>query len=466
MLHPLYLLPDPRGMLWLALVPACISVRSNKGERSVVIKTTIPGLMEATAPLRERLHVPVAFKYRDFRNYWFGLLASVVGYQMLVNFSLLWLIYDLTHDARYQGYVGASIAVPAIALNLFGGVLADKLNTKRLLGLTQFIKAALVVVLAALVLGHVINEWHVLAIACLVGAVQAFDGPSRQSLYPRLIEPKALPNAVALNSLLWTGTRIVSPAIAGMIIGRSNISAAILVSAAGFLALALVSQTLRLPAVDRARGTLFKEMFEGFLFIKRTPIFAYLIGMTFFNSIFGMSYIFLMPVFAEEVLEVGAEKIGWLMGASGAGAVTGILVSTGLSRSQSKGWLIIGGAVFFGAFLALFGLVAHLQLYELSMVVLFVAGLFNSVYQIGVLTTLQVLVPNSFRGRVMGFYGMAWSITALGALQSGQIAHYLSAPAAVAIGGAVVVAFALVVTAFSSRVRSIGAPVSVEAEGA
>ena len=431
-----------------------------------MVKTAIPGLIEATAPLRDRLHVPVAFKYRDYRNYWFALLASVVGYQMLVNFSLLWLVYDLTEDARYEGYVGASIAVPAIALNLFGGVFADKLNTKRLLGLTQFIKAALVIVLGVLVLRDLINVWHILGIASLIGAVQAFDGPSRQSLYPRLVDKSALPNAVALNSLLWTGTRIVSPAIAGIIIGRSSISVAILVSAAGFLALAFVSQTLTLPAMDRARGTLFKEMFEGFLFIKRTPIFAYLIGMTFFNSIFGMSYIFLMPVFANEVLDVGAEKIGWLMGASGAGAVTGVLVSTALGRSQSKGWLIIGGAVLFGASLGLFGLVAHLNLYKVSMVVLFGVGAFNSAYQIAVLTTLQLLVPNNFRGRVMGFYGMAWSMTALGALQSGQISHYFNASAAVAIGGGLVIVFALGVAAVSSRVRSIGAPVSREAEGA
>ena len=421
-------------------------------------KTSLPLVTGAAGPLRGMIHVPIALKYPDFRNYWLGLLAGVTGYQMLVMFGLGWLIYDLTEDARYVGYMSASIAAPAIVLNLFGGVFADKLNPKRLLGLTQSITAVVVVGLGLLTLQGMVNQWHVLAAAFLIGAVQAFDTPTRQSIFPRLIERKALPNAVALNSVVWTGTRIFAPAVAGLIIGQTNISTAIFVSAAGFLVLSLVSQTLKLPPLERARGNVFKEMMTGFLFIKRSPIFSFLIGMTFFNSMFGMSYIFLMPVFASEVLEVGAVKIGWLMGAAGVGALSGIFIASNLGNVEHKGRLLIGGAVFFGTTLILFAIASHFKQYELSLVILFLEGFSNAIYLMMVMTTLHSLVPDNFRGRVMGFYAITWSLAPLGGLQSNFIAHYLSAPVAVAIGGTLVIAFALAAAVGNRRVRTLGAP--------
>ena len=421
-------------------------------------KTSLPLVTGATGPLRGMIHVPIALKYPDFRNYWLGLLAGVTGYQMLVMFGLGWLIYDLTEDARYVGYMSASIAAPAIVLNLFGGVFADKLNPKRLLGLTQSITAVVVVGLGLLTLQGMVNQWHVLAAAFLIGAVQAFDTPTRQSIFPRLIERKALPNAVALNSVVWTGTRIFAPAVAGLIIGQTNISAAIFVSAAGFLVLSLVSQTLKLPPLERARGNVFKEMMTGFLFIKRSPIFSFLIGMTFFNSMFGMSYIFLMPVFASEVLEIGAVKIGWLMGAAGVGALSGIFIASNPGNVEHKGRLLIGGAVFFGTTLILFAIASHFKQYELSLVILFLEGFSNAIYLMMVMTTLHSLVPDNFRGRVMGFYAITWSLAPLGGLQSNFIAHYLSAPVAVAIGGTLVIAFALAAAVGNRRVRTLGAP--------
>ena len=420
-------------------------------------RASLPGLVGATAPLRDRIHLPIALTYRDFRNYWLGLLAGVTGYQMLVMFALGWLIFDLTDgDARYVGYMSASIAAPAVLLNLFGGVFADKLNPKRLLAITQFITAVVVAGLALLTLQEWVNQWHVLVAAFLIGSVQAFDTPTRQSIFPRLIERKALSNAVVLNSVVWTGTRIFAPALAGIIIGRANISTAIFISAAGFLVLSLVTQTLRLPPMERARGNVFKEMMTGFLFIKRSPIFSFLIGMTFFNSMFGMSYIFLMPVFAKDVLEVGAVKIGWLMGAAGLGALCGIVVSANLIKVEHKGRLMIGGAALFGTTLILFAIVSSLKLYEVSLVILFLEGFSNSIYLMVVMTTLQSLVPDEFRGRVMGFYAITWSLAPLGGLQSNIIAHYLSAPIAVAIGGGLVISFALGVALGNRRVRTLG----------
>ena len=422
-----------------------------------MLKTALPRLSAASGPLKSRLHVPGALKYPDFRNYWFGMVASVTGYQMLVLFSLGWLIRnELTGDTRYLGYMSTAIAVPAILLNLFGGVLADKLNPKRLMGLTQTTTAVIVFGLAMLTVRNVVNEWHVLIAAFLIGAVQALDTPARQSVFPRLIQREALFNAVALNSSVWTGTRIFAPALAGVIVGLADISMGIFVSAAGFLVLGIISYTLRPSPVEPARGNVFKGMMEGFSFIRGTPIFSILIGTTFFNAMFGMSYVFLMPAFAEEVLDIGPGKLGLLIGAAGLGALTGILISANLSSVRHKGWILIGGVTFFGIFLILFGILANAGQYELSMVALFLGDMGGSIYLMMVITTLQSRVPDQIRGRVMGFYSITWSLIPLGGLQASQVAHYTSAPIAVIIGGALVVAFAIGIALTCRRVRTLG----------
>ena len=424
-----------------------------------MVRPALPRIVGATAPPRGRINVPSSLKYPEFRNYWFALLASVTGYQMLVLFTLGWLIsHELEGDARSLGYMSTAIAVPGILLNLLGGVFADKFSPKRLLGLTQSSTGMVVLGLAVLTMLDVVTQWHVLLAAFLIGAVQAFDNPTRQSMFPRLVGREALSSAVALNSAVWTGTRIIAPTMAGVLIGRTSIPTVIFLSAVGFLILSVVSQRLSLASAERATGRVFQEMAMGFTFIRTSPLFFLLIGMTFFNSMFGMSYVFLMPVFADEVLEIGPEKLGWLMGAAGVGALMGILIGANLGRSRFKGWLLIGGAFLFGVFLILFAFVSAYEQYEISMLVLFLGDLCISVYLIMVMMTLQELVPDQFRGRVMGFFTITWSLVPLGGLQASQIAHYISAPVAVGVGGAAVAAFALGVALGSRRVRDLGNP--------
>ena len=324
--------------------------------------------------MRGRLRLPIALKYPDFRRYWLALFISVTGYQMLIMFSLGWLILNLTDDTRFVGYLGFSIAAPAILLNLFGGVFADKLSPGRVLGLTQSTTAIVVFALAVLRLRDAVDYRHVLGGAFLIGAVQAFDEPIRQSVWPRLVEPAAFSNAVALNSVIWTGTRLIGPPLAAGVIEWASISTALFVSAVGFTVLAVVSQTLTFRPVERARGRMFREMRAGFLYLKSQPVFLFLIGMTCFNSMFGMSYLFLMPVMAKEVFDVGPEKIGLLMGVSAIGSVTVAATAANLRNLQFRGTLIVGCAVMFGTFLMLFALTSSLGMYGLSMPVVLLAG--------------------------------------------------------------------------------------------
>ena len=354
--------------------------------------------------------------------------------------------------------MGLAAGLPAIALNLFGGVIADKVNQRRLLIVTQITSSMGMLALATLTLTGLVEPWHIIASAFLIGSVQAFDTPTRQSLFPHLIDREDMLNAVALNSMVWQGTRVIGPAIGGIIIGtRLGVAPGFFAPFLGFLIMAVMIATLRLPPIQRAKGaSLFHDMAQGINFVRTNTIFAFLISMTFFNSIFGMSYIFILPVFARDIFEVGTSGLGVLHGASGFGAVLGTLITASLGNFQRKGWLILGGAVLFGTFLILFAVTGSLfKFFPLSLVFIFCAGMSTSIYMITIMSTLQMMVPNELRGRVMGIYGMTWSLLPVGAMQSGAVAEYTSAPLAVAIGGAAVIFFAIVMGLSIRQVRTL-----------
>ena len=299
-------------------------------------------------PKKRRFSVPPALKYPAYRSYWFGTLASVVGFQML-QASQFWLVHTLEDSPLFLGYVGLANAAPAILLNLFGGVFADRLDNRRLIMVTQTLLASLIFLLATLTLTSVVEVWHVLGIAFVAGAVNAFDQPARQALYPHLIDRSVMMSAVALNSSIWQGTRIVAPAIAGMIIATAGIAASFYVAGSGFAIMVLVMSTLKVPHFERSasKGT-GRDMLEGIKFIKDNSIFSSLIALTFFNSFFGMAYVILMPVFAEEILGRGATAYGMLLSVSGASSLATTVFMGTRTNLNGKVWVLIGGAVLSG----------------------------------------------------------------------------------------------------------------------
>lgn len=402
--------------------------------------------------------VPPAFRYPAYRLYWLGTLASVAGYQMF-QFSQLWLVYEITGSPLYLGYVGLAQAMPAIILNLVGGVLADRLNRRVLLFSTQILSAALIAVLATLTWFDKVQSWHILAIAFGAGAVYAFDQPTRQAIYPTLVEHPAMTSAVALNSSIWQGTRIIAPAMAGYIITASGTHIVFYLAVAGFLAMAVVMTRLALPpSTNRSLDSPLGDMAQGIRFIKSNSIFSFLIGMTFFNSLFGMAYVSMMPIFAVDILAVGARGQGQLLSVSGLGALLITLWLGSRSNIGRAGLLVIGGAIFFGAAVAAFALTAQLVgSFLLALALMFLIGVFNSTYMIAIMTSLQMMVPDEMRGRVMGFYSMTWSIMPLGGMQAGAIASVLGAPWALVIGGLAVVLFAVGPAALNPRVRALTA---------
>ena len=402
-------------------------------------------------------YIPPALRYPAYRKYWFGTLASVSGFQML-TFAMLWVAYDLTNSPLFLGYVGALNAIPAILLNLFGGVFADMFDKRRLIIGCQLVTAALIFVLALMTLFDALHIYNLLLIAFLAGAVNAFDQPARQALYPHLIERSAIMSAVSLNAAIWQGTRIVAPAIAGLIIAYLGTSISLFLSGAGFVTMALVMVALKVPQIERGgSGNAARDMLDGLKFIIGNSAFSFLIAMTFFNSFFGMAYIFMMPIFAVDILKVGADGQGVLMGVSGVGALATTMILGSVGNFRQKGLMLIGGATAFGLSLMLFGTASQAYpSYLLALGIMLFIGIFNSIYMISIMSSLQMMVPNSMRGRVMGFYGMTWSIMPLGGMQAGWIANYLGAPLAVFIGGLAVAGFAVGPAMLNKQVRNIG----------
>ena len=402
--------------------------------------------------------MPPALRYPQYRAYWFGTLASVCGFQMLM-FAQGWLTYELTGSPLYLGYVAVASALPSIALNLFGGVFADKLDKRKLIFYTQILTAALIFTLAFLTLFEVVRVEHIIALAFAAGAVNAFDQPARQALYPHLIDRRVIMSAVALNSAIWQGMRIVAPMIAGIIIGLIGTATAIFVAGAGFVVMAVVILMLNVPRIEStSTGSAMGDLWEGLRFIVGSSIFSFLIAMTFFNSFFGMAYITMMPAFAVDVLKVGADGQGLLMTIGGVGALGVTLLLSSGGNFQRKGLLIIGGGVAFGLSIVAFALTSRfVGSFPLALALMFVMGISSSTYMISIMSSLQLLVPDRMRGRVMGFYGMTWSIMPLGGMQAGAVAAFVGVPVAVAIGGGLVAAFALGPAMINRQVRNISA---------
>ncbi len=407
--------------------------------------------------LAKFFNIPPALRYPKYRAYWLGALASVGGYQTL-TFGQGWLTFELTGSPLYLGYIGLANASSSITLNLFGGVFADKLDKRRLIFITQLVTASLTFLLAALTLFEVVQVWHIIIIAFLTGAVSAFDQPAQQALYPHLIDRKVMVSAVALDSAIWQGMRIVAPAIAGFAISLTGTATAFFLAGSGFVTMAIVIALLKVPSIEStSRGNPMQDMMEGLKFMGGSAVFSFLIGMAFFNSFFGMAYIMMMPAFAVDILKVGANGQGLLIGMGGIGSLVITMALSSMSGSAYRGPMIIGGGVVFGLSVAAFALTArYVGSFPLALTLMLIMGVSNSTYMISIRSSLQLLTPDSMRGRVMGFFGMTWSIMPLGAFQAGTIAEFVGVPVAVAIGGALVTLFALGPAMINRQVRNLG----------
>ncbi len=394
-----------------------------------------------------------AFRHRNYRLYWAGMMASVAGYQVML-FAELWLAYQLTNSPLYLGFVGGASAVGMIGFTMFGGVIADRIDRRRFIMFTQLGIGVLNAVLATLIITGVVNIWFLLIIAFLVGILVAFDSPARQALVPHLLgDRKDLTSAIAMTSLIWQSTRIVGPVFAAFLLNIWGVHWCFIFVAAASIGMVLAVYMINIH--EQVHGPslgLWLSLKEGINYVLKSRVFSTMIGITFLNSAFGMSYIYLMPVFASEILKVGPEGFGFLMASTGVGSLIGVLTAASLGKFRYKGWLFLSGSFLFGLFLILF---ANSTMLTTSLILVTFAGAFNYIYMVTVHTLLQPLVPDELRGRVLGIYSLVWSLHSLGSLLSGTIAEYSSTPLAISLGGAVVSTFTLFIIIASSSTRGL-----------
>jgi MFS family permease len=347
-----------------------------------------------------------------------------------------------------------TFTIPTVALTLIGGAIADRADRRRIMILAQAGSAMIFLVLTALVIFNWVALWHVMVLAFFTGCVRAFDRPSRMALLPQMVPKEDIPNAVAIGGTIWQLNKLVGPAIAGMLIYWVGIGATYLVcflASATAIGLWLGISLQGRPVQSTSRGLL-KDMAEGLIFIRQNEIYWVFIGMTFFNSVFGMSYVIMMPVFARNVLHVGAQGFGFLQSAGGGGALAGVLFAAYLSHRRGKGLQAINGALVFGVTLILF---AMSNWFTLSLIAAFALGMAGQFYMTTIHAILQMNLPNELRGRVMGIHGLAWELMPIGGLIAGAIAEFAGAPAAVAFGGVMVGGMAFVVAIAMPTIRRL-----------
>ena len=419
-----------------------------------------PGSESAAAPPREAgASRWGAFAYPNFRRYWLASVALVFGMQ----FRFIgggWLVHQLNDSPFWLGVPGIISAVITIALTLPAGSLADRVDNQRLLVIGRGLTGATHLALAVVTVAGVVEIWMVLVWAAVAGALAALTGPAQNAILPRLIDRSAMPSAVAYTSAVWNGMRIIGPAAAGIVIAVVGIGQAFFVTAAGFAVSTLLVASLRLEPIARAAVAQHGGgMFEGVRYIFANRIFLATIGLSFFTSIFGMSYVVLLPIFADEILDVGAQGFGFMEAAAGVGALLGTLVIARFGAGRHTGAMMIGAAALFGVWIAAF---AGSTFLPLSMALLFVGGFFSAIYLNLGMTTLQLLVPDELRGRVMGVWSLTWFLAAAGGFVAASAAQLVGAQLAVALGALSISAFAAFVYLAFTELRAI--PVHPEAQ--
>ena len=384
-----------------------------------------------------------------YRRFWLGSIASV-GSTQLYFIAMAWLVFELSNSPLDLGLLGAATAVPNILATLIGGLVADRVNRRTILILTTGISTVLMLLLAALDATGLVRVWHVLLISGLLGLVQGFDFPARSSIFPSLIEPKQMLSAVALNSILWQGSRMIFPAIGGILIALTDTSLIFVLCGLGFITMLMVLCWLEVVQVIQAKTDPWHEFKEGLRFVLHNRLFLTLILLTWISMFFGTSYIQIMPIFAD-ILQSGERGYGLLISATGVGSVAGNLFISRFQQSRRLGLMMLSCAALAPFSLIGFSLVAGTLAnvagaFWLASLFAVMTAAFSSVFLVSSMTVLQLKVPDKLRGRVMGIHSITWSMIALGGLIAGALASKFSAPVAVVIGAVIVLSSVIWVT--------------------
>jgi MFS family permease len=377
-----------------------------------------------------------ALAHRNFRLFLFGQTVSLTGAWMQ-SVAQGWLVLLLTNSPFYVGLVSALGSLGVLLFTLYAGVIADRTDKRRTVVITQTLQMVQAFALAALVWSGHVTVASVMVLAACLGVVSAFDIPTRQSFLVEMVGKEDLMSAIALNTSVFNLTRVIGPVVAGVLIGAEGVAICFFLNGVSYLAVIAGLLAMRLPPhiPHPTRVSAWQGFREVLTFLRSDRRVSTLVGLTAIISIFGFPYLVLLPVFARDVLQVGATGYGLLSSAVGFGAVAGALTVAILSHRIPKGRTVVVAGTMFGILLALF---ASSRVYPFAMGLLVLVGAAMIVNNALTNTLLQTLVPDHLRGRVMGFYSFMFvGMAPLGAFQAGVFGERLGTPTAIAAGGVV-----------------------------
>lgn len=407
-------------------------------------------------------HAWRALRHRNFKLFFFGQSISVIG-SWMTRLATTWLVYHLTHSALLLGIVSFAGQIVSFALGPFAGVWVERLDRRRLLVWTQAAAAVQSLALAALTMAHVITLWEIIALTAFQGVINAFDMPARQSFLVQMVDDRNdLSNAIAINSSMANGARLIGPAIAGLVIAAFGEGACFLIDGLSYLAVIASLLLMRIPRLDvcRDKANMLEQMREGWNYVRTFRPIRTILLLFALVSLMGYSWSVLLPVFAVRVLHGGAATLGWLMGASGVGALVSAISLAfrrsvvGLTRMLQIGSAMLGGA------LILFGL-SHTLWLSLVLMVFVGFGMLQAASVSNIV--IQSLVTEDKRARAMSYYTMAFFGAApFGSLLAGSLADRIGAPHTVILTGAFCLAGSLWFTFELPKIKAVMRPIYQE----
>lgn len=378
-----------------------------------------------------------------FATYYVGNIGFFFGMNMMIILRG-WLVFELTERASALGLIMATVALPMLVLAPIGGVVADRVDKRTLLIWTQSTLTIVNLVNTVFVWAGVIQFWHLLVMSVLSGAAFSFNMPGRQALVPTLVPRERLMNAMSLTTAAMNASRVVAPALGGALIEPLGMGGAFAVCTA-FYAVAVVTTAMLPPAPPVRRETeftFFEDFKGGFAYIRTDQLVLGLLLFATVPAVFAMPYQTLMPVFADKVWGVGEVGLGLLQAAAGLGGLVGALVVANLDAYPRKGRLLIWSTVAFGAFVAAFALSPS---FYPALFFIAATGLVSMVGMTVTNTSIQLVIPDHVRGRVMSVMMMTFGLMPLGAVPASFLADAIGSPATTALGAGLMVASALLI---------------------
>ena len=403
-----------------------------------------------------------SLRYRNYRLFFGGQSISLIGTWMQ-RIALPWLVYHVTDSALLLGVVSFAGQIPTFLIAPFAGVITDRLSRYKVLLITQILSFIQALLLAVLALTGSIQIWQIVALSIAFGCINAFDVPSRHSFVIEMVEKKEdLGNAIALNSMMFNGARLIGPSVAGLILATAGEGICFLINAVSyiFVIASLLMMHVRKREIPKKKTHMFRELKEGLDYTFGFAPIKHLILLLAVVSLMGSSYQVLMPVFAKEVLHGGSQTFGFLMGAAGLGALLGAVFLASRESVLKLGRIIPAASILFGAGLII---LSFIKIFPVTIFLMVIIGLGVMLHTASTNTILQTITEDDKRGRVMSFYTMAIMGTApFGSLIAGFLAKTIGTPQTILIGGLSCVIGALIFLKKLPELKSIVRPVYVK----